>query len=64
VELGGGPIGTLDLYAASPRGWDDTEIIASRAYAGIVASLLLAAAKAELSGAWPTSSRPRLTPAA
>jgi hypothetical protein len=37
VELGGGPIGTLDLYAASPRGWDDTEIIASQAYAGIVA---------------------------
>ena len=38
------------LYAASPRGWDDTEIIAAQAYAGIVASLLLAAAKAELSG--------------
>jgi GAF domain-containing protein len=51
VELGGGPIGTLDLYAADPRGWDDTEIIALQAYAGIVASLLLAAAKAELSGA-------------
>ncbi len=51
VELGGGPIGTLDLYAADPRGWDDTEIIAAQAYAGIVASLLLAAAKAELSGA-------------
>jgi GAF domain-containing protein len=51
VELGGGPIGTLDLYAASPRGWNDTEITASQAYAGIVASLLLAAAKAELSGA-------------
>jgi GAF domain-containing protein len=51
VELGGGPIGTLDLYAADPRGWDDTEITAAQAYAGIVASLLLAAAKAELSGA-------------
>jgi hypothetical protein len=32
-------------------GWDDTEIIALQAYAGIMASLLLAAAKAELSGA-------------
>jgi hypothetical protein len=51
VELGGGPIGTLDLYAADPRGWDDTEIIAAQAYAGMVASLLLAGAKAELSGA-------------
>jgi GAF domain-containing protein len=51
VELGGGPIGTLDVYSAEPRGWDDTEIIALQAYAGIVASLLLAAAKAELTGA-------------
>ena len=51
VELGGGPIGTLDLYAADPRGWDDTEITAAQAYAGILASLLLAGAKAELSGA-------------
>jgi hypothetical protein len=24
VELGGGPIGTLDVYSAEPRGWDDT----------------------------------------
>jgi hypothetical protein len=39
------------VYSADPRGWDDTEIIALQAYAGIVASLLLAAAKAELSGA-------------
>ena len=51
VELGGGPIGTLDLYAADPRGWDDTEVTALQAYAGIVASLLLAAAKAQLKGA-------------
>jgi GAF domain-containing protein len=28
VELGGGPIGTLDLYAAEPRGWDDSEVAA------------------------------------
>ena len=51
VELGGGPIGTLDVYAADPRGWDDTEVTALQAYAGVVASLLLAGAKAELSGA-------------
>ena len=23
VQLGGGPIGTLDVYAAAPGGWDD-----------------------------------------
>jgi hypothetical protein len=55
VECAGGagrrPIGTLDLYATSPRAWDDTEITALQAYAGVVASLLGAAAKAELKGA-------------
>jgi GAF domain-containing protein len=25
VQLGGGPIGTLDVYAAAPGGWDATE---------------------------------------
>jgi hypothetical protein len=34
----------------TPRGWDDTEVSALQAYAG-VASLLGAAAKAELKGA-------------
>jgi GAF domain-containing protein len=51
VELGGGPIGTLDVYAAEPRGWDQSEVTALQAYAGVVASLLGAAAKAELKGA-------------
>jgi GAF domain-containing protein len=51
VELGGGPIGTLDVYAVDPRGWDDTEVSALQTYAGVVASLLGAAAKAELKGA-------------
>jgi GAF domain-containing protein len=51
VELGGGPIGTLDVYAADPRGWDDTEVTALQAYAGVVASLLGAGARAELTGA-------------
>jgi GAF domain-containing protein len=51
VELGGGPIGTLDVYATDPRGWDQSEVTALQAYAGVVASLLGAAAKAELKGA-------------
>jgi GAF domain-containing protein len=51
VELGGGPIGTLDVYAAEPRGWDQSEVTALQAYAGVVANLLGAAAKAQLRGA-------------
>jgi GAF domain-containing protein len=51
VDLGGGPIGTLDLYAAEPRGWDQSEVSALQAYAGVVATLLGAAAKAHLKGA-------------
>jgi GAF domain-containing protein len=51
VELVGGPIGTLDVYGAQPRGWDDSEVTALQTHAGVVASLLAAAAKAELKGA-------------
>jgi GAF domain-containing protein len=51
IDLGGGPIGTLDVYGIEPRGWDQSEVTALQAYAGIVASLLLAAAKAQLKGA-------------
>jgi GAF domain-containing protein len=51
VDLGGGPIGTLDVYDAEPRGWDDSEVSALQAYAGVVASLLSAATKAQLKGA-------------
>jgi GAF domain-containing protein len=51
VELGGGPIGTLDVYVADPRGWDPSEVAALQAYAALVGTLLAAAAKAELSGA-------------
>jgi GAF domain-containing protein len=51
VDLGGGPIGTLDAYAADPRGWDQSEVTALQAYAGVVASLLSAAAKAQLTDA-------------
>jgi GAF domain-containing protein len=51
VELGGGPIGTLDMYVADPRGWDPSEVSALQAYAGVVSTLLAAAAKAQLKGA-------------
>jgi GAF domain-containing protein len=50
VELHGGPIGSLDLYSAQPRDWDDSEISALQAYAGIVANLLGSAAAAHLKG--------------
>jgi signal transduction protein with GAF and PtsI domain len=46
VRLGGGPVGTLDLYADAPGGWDETEVSALQAYAGVVAALLGAAARA------------------
>jgi hypothetical protein len=50
VQLGGGPIGTLDVYAAAPGGWDGTEVSALQTYAGLVATLLGTAAKAEVKG--------------
>jgi len=40
VELQGGPIGTVEVYSEAPRAWDDSEIGALQAYAGVVASLL------------------------
>ncbi|HKQ00173.1 MAG TPA: GAF domain-containing protein [Actinomycetes bacterium] len=46
LRIGGSPIGTLDVYAASPGGWDETEVSALQAYAGVVATLLGAAARA------------------
>ena len=51
VELAGGPIGTLEVYAASPRDWNDSEVAALGAYGGVVASLLRAAATAAVKGA-------------
>jgi len=49
VEVGGGPIGTLDLFTAIPRAWDDSEVAAARVYAGVVASLLGSAVAAHAS---------------
>jgi putative methionine-R-sulfoxide reductase with GAF domain len=50
VQLGGGPIGTLDVYAARPGGWDATEVSALQTYAGLVATLLGTATRAQRSG--------------
>jgi GAF domain-containing protein len=50
VELDGGVIGTLDLYAGRPRAWDPGEVAALQVYAGLVASLLSAAAIAQVKG--------------
>jgi GAF domain-containing protein len=50
VELDGGVIGTLDVYAARPRNWDPSEVAALQAYAGLVASLLSAAVTARVKG--------------
>jgi hypothetical protein len=50
VEVGGGPVGTLAVYASGPREWDDSEAAALQAYAGLVASLLVAAVRAPVTG--------------
>jgi GAF domain-containing protein len=50
VELDGGVVGTLDIYAADPRDWDPSEVAALQAYAGLVASLLSAATTAQVKG--------------
>jgi GAF domain-containing protein len=50
IDLGDGPIGTLDLYATDPRGWDHSEVCALQAYAGVVGGLLGTAAKTRLGG--------------
>jgi GAF domain-containing protein len=63
LRLGGCPIGTLDVYAAAPGGWDETEVSALQAYAGVVATLLGAAARATVRAGWPSSSRPPWMPA-
>jgi GAF domain-containing protein len=50
VELDGGVIGTLDVYAGQPQDWDPSEVAALQAYAGLVASLLAAAVTAQVKG--------------
>jgi ANTAR domain len=50
VELARGPHRTLEVYAAGPRDWNDRQVAALKAYAGVVASLLRAAAAARAQG--------------
>ena len=50
VRLGAGLIGTLDVYAVAPGGWDETEVSALQAYAEVVATLVGAAARATVKG--------------
>jgi hypothetical protein len=50
VEVGGGPVGTLNVYVTAPREWDDSAAAALQAYAGLVASLLVAAVTARQTG--------------
>jgi hypothetical protein len=40
VELAGGPIGTLDAYTRGERAWNESEVSALQACAGVVANLL------------------------
>jgi hypothetical protein len=46
IHVGSGPVGTLDVHVSAPREWDDSEWAALQAYAGLLASLLVAAATA------------------
>jgi GAF domain-containing protein len=50
VQLEGGPIGSLDLYSAAPRDWDQAEISAAQVYAALAATLLCQAAAAQVKG--------------
>jgi ANTAR domain/GAF domain len=40
VELAGGPIGTMDVYSRGERAWNESEVSALQACAGVVANLL------------------------
>ncbi len=50
VDLRGGPVGTLNVYAAQPHQWDEADIAAIQAYTRVIASLLLTAVRAHLRG--------------
>jgi GAF domain-containing protein len=50
VFVGGGPVGTLVVYVTAPKEWDDSETAALQAYAGLVASVLVAAVTARVTG--------------
>jgi GAF domain-containing protein len=50
IDLGQGPVGTLNVYAAQPHRWDKADVAAIQAYTRVVGSLLLAAVRAHLRG--------------
>jgi hypothetical protein len=50
VQVGGGPVGTLDVHVSAAPAWDDSAAAALQAYAGLVASLLVAAVTARVTG--------------
>jgi AmiR/NasT family two-component response regulator len=50
VQLEGGPIGSLDLYSAAPRDWDQAKLSAVQVYAALAATLLSQAVAAQVKG--------------
>jgi GAF domain-containing protein len=50
IQLEGGPIGSLDLYSAAPRDWDQAEISAVQVYAALAATVLSLAVGAQVKG--------------
>ncbi|MGN6793489.1 MAG: GAF and ANTAR domain-containing protein [Streptosporangiaceae bacterium] len=51
VNLGGSPVGTLNVYRDAPAEWDDSDIAALRAYADLIAEIVGAALAAQDHGA-------------
>ncbi|MFC4590741.1 GAF and ANTAR domain-containing protein [Sphaerisporangium corydalis] len=47
VRLGGGPVGTLNVYQAEPHDWEESDTQALLAYAHVIEEVLAAAVKAE-----------------
>jgi GAF domain-containing protein len=50
IDLRGGPVGTLNVYAARPHRWDEADVAAIQAYTRVIASLLRSAVQAHLKG--------------
>jgi GAF domain-containing protein len=50
INLREGPVGTLNVYAAQPHRWDQSDVTAIQAYTRVIASLLRAAVLAHVSG--------------
>jgi GAF domain-containing protein len=51
VHLGGGPVGSLNVYASAPHGWDDSEIAAMRAFSAIIEALLAGSVRSQQTSA-------------